>query len=163
MLNSTKIVTYSFIALLLGASQNALAQGKLYSGVNSTALDLKNSSDGSEASFSAVFGNVGYQVNSNVAVEGRVGLSISDDNSYELGNYFGLFTRFSPPVNDIFFPYLMAGFGTTKISQASGDSRESSVAYGVGVNFAIGINIEYMNYYDKDDREIIALSFGFHF
>ena len=111
----------------------------------------------------ALMVNVGYQINPYFAVEGRVGIGVSDDSDdlilisgnpptsidAEIESYFGVFGRVGMPAGEVFYPYIQVGYGSLKVDGGgegtSGEGNtvrvididfdESEFAYGIGANF----------------------------
>ncbi len=132
--------------------------------------------------------NFGTHINSVFAIEGRLGLGVGDDTQIftdvpivgdgvvkitgEIDSYYGIFARVGIPNLGAFYPYIIAGFGKTKIeSSADGfidsDESGSDTAFGIGANVNFGEtisgNLEYMNYYDKNDYEVTGVSFSLNY
>jgi len=92
---------------------------------------------------------------------------------FDIDRLYGGYFRLSVPVADLFRPYAIVGYsesrGTTSIRSGGAlVSRSTDTvgdqSYGVGVDAslagAIGFNVEYMRYLDKDDYQLNAISVG---
>lgn len=111
-------------------------------------------------------------------VRGGMGLSDDDDNGvqYEMDNMYGGYLKLSLPMSENVRPYVIGGY--TRINgdleyrtQLAGstitvkDSRDlDDQSYGAGIDFGVtdtlGVNLEYMRYYDKDGEEISGITVG---
>ncbi len=104
----------------------------------------------------------------NFAVEGRIGIGVSDDTvggvNNEIDNYIGAFARGQIPINNQFSIYGLAGIvtGDASASATVGGQNvawdDTNFAWGIGASFALNrmssIGAEYMNLYDDDGIEI---------
>ncbi len=123
----------------------------------------------------------GAEFNDLFALEVRAGTGIEADTrngglgtaEFELDRLYGGYFRLSVPVADLFRPYAIVGYsesrGTTSIRSGGvlvsrSTDTVGDQSYGVGVDAslagAIGVNVEYMRYLDKDDYDLNAISVG---
>lgn len=168
-------------SLIAGLGLSALLSGYVqaenYYGGNISFLDYSEEGIDDDASLTAIVGRLGTTFNENFSGEVRLGFGVGDDTvdvfgfdaDVELDNMFGAYVRGGIPVTDSFFPYAIVGYTrgevTASISGFGSESEtESDVSFGVGadvnVNQNIIINVEYMNYFDKDGAEIDGFSIG---
>ena len=160
------------IALALSAtSLTSTANDDLYWGAGVTSTKYTESNE--EASLSAFYGRFGKTINENFSIEGRIGLGLTGDDIYgvdlELKNYYGAYIRAGAPVTNIIFPYAIVGYSRGKLEASSGgysaSASESDTSFGLGVDFNVKdgnvINLEYMNYIDKDGSELDGFSLSF--
>lgn len=124
---------------------------------------------------------VGADFNDMFGLEARIGTGIEDDNrssglgsvEFELDHIYGGYLKLSVPVFEMLRPYAIGGYsevrgrtsvrsGGTLIARDT-DSVDGG-SYGIGVDAslagALGLNVEYMRYLDKDDYELNAISVG---
>lgn len=165
---------------LLGIAGTALlstgsVQADSYFGLNATKIDYSESGI-DDIDLTAANFRFGTVLSENVAFEVRAGIGIGDDTvnvmgvdvDVELENMFGAYFRFGAPVNEDFYPYAVLGYTRGKLEASamgfSDSESESDTSFGVGADFTVSdglvINIEYMNFLDKDDVEVDGLSFG---
>lgn len=96
-------------------------------------------------------GYAGYQINNNIAFEGRVGTGIADEDFSDDGDKvsFGIdytaqaLAKASYDFNDVVSAYAIAGFAKTKYSAESvgtATKSQSGGTYGVGLQMAVGSN-----------------------
>jgi outer membrane immunogenic protein len=130
----------------------------------------------SDASLNAVYGRLGTFFGDNFSGEIRLGLGVGDDTvnfdgfdvDVELKNFFGAYLRGGVPVGESFYPYAVIGYSKGKIEMSAFDESisesESDVSFGVGADFSVAetvkVNLEYMNYIDKDGGELSGFSVG---
>ena len=121
-------------------------------------------------------GRLGTKFNENFSGEIRVGLGIGDDSvdvlgtevDVELDSMFGAYVRGGLQAADSFYPYVVLGYTrgelTASVPGFSDSESESDVSFGLGadvdINEKLTLNIEYMNYFDKDGAEVDGFSFG---
>ena len=181
-----------FAAGLLLFCGVASAQG--YGGVNLAFLTYAEDDsvvDGitvsaDDASLTAFYGRLGYQVSENFSLEGRLGLGVGDDTvditltdsngnsaivdgELELKHLIGAYIRVGAPTSNAFYPYAIAGITQVKLDATVGavtvSDSESDFSFGVGADFGDadsgGFNIEYMNYYDDDGASVKGFSIGY--
>lgn len=156
-----------FIALLFCST----AQSENYYAASVTKLDVEMIDlTGISGTFGRVFGD-------NASGELRFGLGVDDDSFYdaygdyietEIDHYFGAYLKFSASSEKI-SPYAIIGL--TKVKATVYDSyydysesdSEDDFSYGVGVDFANGFFLEYIQYLDKSGLELNGLSLGMKF
>lgn len=179
MLKIRAAISVLFVALVLGFSTTASAEG--YIGAKYAALDADTSGNSSSTSFSASFStpalmlNAGKQITPYFAVEGRLGLGAGDDNGVGIDSYYGIFGRLGAPSTYTFAPYFQFGYGLTELETVTVNYDDEDLAYGIGANININdstaVNVEYMNYYDEtvsnstntSTLEVSGLAIGFQY
>ncbi|MDY6920203.1 MAG: porin family protein [Pseudomonadota bacterium] len=170
------IITPSLLALTVMAAAPAQAADP-YLGGSALFLDAEDSELDLDASLTAVTGRLGSFFNDNMAGEVRVSLGVDGDTvgsgifkaDVDLKSMIGGYLRLGAPVSDSLFPYAVVGFTRTELEVdfenfGSESDSETDISYGLGVDLSLDrnlrLNVEYMNYYDKDDTEITGFSIG---
>ena len=160
-----------FIAILACST----VQSQNYYAASVTKLDVSSGEDSID--LTGITGTYGTNLSDSMSGELRFGLGVDDDTSNfndgsfiksEVNHYFGAYLKFSSSSVDI-SPY--AVLGITKLKATTYDSfwdetfkeSEDDFSYGLGVDFANGFNIEYMQYLDKGGLELNGLSLGMKF
>lgn len=159
--SKTKIAVAS---ALMAASSIASAGG--YFGASYLMVDYEYSVLDAEPG--AVLLKIGADIHQMVAIEGRLGFGITEDDTSwgdaELDHILGVYAKISPMKGQQFQPYAMFGFAESEGSVGVFSTSGSDMSYGFGCDFEIspGLygNVEYANYYDKDDEEFSGFSFG---
>jgi len=167
--------------LIAGLGISALLSGSVqaenYYGGNITFLGYEEEGIDDDASLTSISGRLGTDFNENFSGEVRLGFGVGDDTievigfdvDVELDNMIGAYVRGGIPVSESFFPYVTVGYTrlelTASISGFGSESdSESDVSFGVGTDINVSqniiLNLEYMNYFDKDGAEIDGFSIG---
>lgn len=173
MLKKTAILKSLLAASMITLPGITLAES--YYGGNFALIDYSEEG-ASDASLNAVYGRFGTFFGDNFSGELRLGLGVGDDSvnyggidvDVELKNFFGAYLRGGVPVGESFYPYAVIGYSKGKLkASAFGESEsvsESDLSFGVGSDFSVTesvkINLEYMNYIDKDGGELSGFSVG---
>lgn len=164
-------------AIGLSALLSGYAQAEIYYGANILFLDYSEEDIDDDASLTAIVGRLGTSFNENFSGEIRLGIGVGDDDvdvfgfdaDVELDNMYGAYIRGGIAVTESFYPYAIVGYTHGKVTASvsgfgSESESESDVSFGVGadvnVTESIIVNIEYMNYLDKDGAEIDGFSIG---
>ncbi|KAF0804751.1 hypothetical protein A6D6_02785 [Alcanivorax xiamenensis] len=128
---------------------------------------------------SAVF-RAGYEFNDYLGMEIRGGLGFDEDSrgivDFEMDNMYGAYVKLSAPLAESVHPYIIGGYtkmkGTVKAEgtlagvnyQVDDSRRFEDQSYGAGIDVnltdTLGMNLEYMRYFDKDEEEISGISVG---
>ena len=153
----------------------ALAQN-FYVGGGISAIEYSESGISDDADLTALYGRVGTKFNDYLSAEIRAGFGIDDDEveafgvdiDTELENFYGVYLRGGIPTNSIAYPYVVLGYTRGEIEASvpgfSLSESESDVSYGVGLDLnltdRVTLNLEYINYLDKDDVEIDGFNIG---
>ena len=164
------------IAFLIGSPAYGAGQGTSYIGVQ-YAVVTYDEEDFGDFEPTALIGKIGHFLNDNVAIEGRIGFGLDEDEDevdfgflgsvdveIEVENLFGIYAAIhSSSTSDTSF-YGILGFSQGELeASALGidvSEDESGFSYGVGLNIH-KFNIEYMSNLDEDDFEVTAISLGF--
>jgi len=124
---------------------------------------------------SALVVKAGYELFSFVAVEMRLGTGITSGKresfdikrEVDVGTLYGGYLKLQAGHKE-FNPYLMVGVTSLELDLngpvASTDGDDDDISYGIGVEAALSeklyFNLEYMQYYDKDDITGRAIGIG---
>lgn len=171
------IRTLLAICLVLPAFISSAHADDYYAG--GTFLDVDYSETGFEdASLNALGGRIGRHFNENFSGEIRAGFGVGDnsvsvistDVDLEINHFFGAYVRGGFQLGPSAYPYAILGYTRGEVEASisgfgSETESESDVSFGVGVDLQITenvyLNIEYMNYLDKDDAEVDGFLVGF--
>jgi len=170
------ILTPSTLLLAMLASSTVLAADP-YVGGGVLFVEVSDSDINDDASLMGITGRLGSAVNENIAGEVRVTLGIGDDSigsgifetDVELNSMIGAYLKAGVPMGPSFYPYAVLGFTRTELEYSnpvfgSDSDSDTDVSYGLGVDLSLdrkmSLNVEYMNYYDKDGTEISGFSIG---
>lgn len=145
-----------------------------YAGGGFAVIDY--SEPGFDADLTAIYGRAGSKFNEYLSVELRLATGIGDDSDEVLGidvdveleNFYGVYMRGGIPLNPMIYPYVVAGYTRGEVEYSAlgfSDSESGSdFSYGIGVdvniNEKITLNIEYINYLDKNDVEVSGFGLG---
>lgn len=152
-----------------------IAENQYYAGGGLAFLDYSEHGIGDDASLNALYGRLGMNFNENFSGEIRAGFGVGDDSvdvygidvDVELDNFFGAYVRGGIPAAESFFPYAVLGYTRSEVTASisgygSESESESDVSFGVGADVKVSdnlyLNVEYMNYLDKDGAEIDGFS-----
>lgn len=122
----------------------------------------------------------GMEFNDWIALEARGGMGLNDDDdnglNYDLDNMYGGYLKLSLPLSDQVHPYIIGGYtkidgdmryrgqvgGNTVTVKDNRDLDDESYGGGIDVNLTdtLGVNLEYMRYYDKGDEKISGITVG---
>lgn len=161
------------------------AQAQTYGEIGYTATTAKTNVDGDgiKASPSAIRGIFGYELNPNLAIEGMVAFGMSDATvkfngqsvpgvKMEIDNAIGLYIKPKTKLNDSVEVFARAGFARVKgtvsaTGYGSETDSENSFSYGAGMSYAINpttaLNVDYMQYLNKDGFKVNGFTFGIGF
>ena len=174
----TQALKITAASSILCLSASASADNSYYFGGNFSLLKADYDIIGDDASLTAIYGRFGAQLNENISIETRLGFGVGDDDvqylgvdiNTELDSVFGVYARAGAPVSESFYPYVIAGFtrgeATASIEGFISESEsQTDMSYGVGADIGSSdtflVNVEYMNWFDKDGTEISGFSLGF--
>ena len=168
-----KLVTPIFVvAAVSSLSSTAFAEEQYYAGGNFGMMKYSVEGADEDASLNSISGRIGMQFNEYMSGELRVGFGIGSDEfgdggpDLELDYYYGGYMRLGVPVENTFYPYLVAGYtkGEVSVEGASESVSESDFSIGLGTDVTFGegmkLNVEYMNYIDKDGGQIDGFTIG---
>lgn len=181
---------FVIFALFIGYTNLAISSDieENYGGIQYSRITYTQDTYG-EYNPSMVIGRVGYFYDGkNPVIEGRFGFGVSDDSksvlsntdtTLEVSNLLGIYLTGYIPSTDSMDFYGFAGMSqvTVSTSVTTGGSgyryttknrdTDTSLSYGAGMNIELGesiaLNLEYANYYRKDDITIDALALGLSF
>ena len=166
--------------ILIGSSATTYAAGP-YVGLNYSQYELEADATTNTLAPTGATVRAGVEFGDIFALEARGGTGIEADTrssglgtaEFELDRIYGGYVKLSVPVFEMFRPYAIGGYSEARgrTSLRSGGilvSQETDTvgdeSYGVGVDAslagAIGVNVEYMRYLDKDDYDLNAISVG---
>ena len=152
-----------------------------YIGLNYSQYELDFNATSNTIKPTGVTLRAGAELNDMFGLEARIGTGIEDDTrssglgsvEFELDRIYGGYAKLSVPVFEMLRPYAIGGYSNvrSRTSVRAGGvlvSRDTDSvdggSYGIGVVVslaaAIGLNVEYMRYLDKDDYELSAISVG---
>lgn len=169
------------VLFLFVAGPAIAADQGLYAGVNYTQADYKESGFATVTPTALVF-KLGKELTPNIAIEGRLGTGLSDDGltvsgvqlTVDIDNFYGVYFKGMLPTGSI-TPYGLIGFTKSKLTftgsvpgfTIAGSDSESSLSYGVGVDFQLSkttaINLEYAQLVKGDGYKLNGFSVGVAF
>lgn len=164
-------------ALVIQGAAQAQSEG-LYAGVALTQISYKE--EGFPAAKPiAITGKFGNQFTPNLALEGRFGIGISDDEidaggipvKLEVDNYYGLYGKAMLPVSPNVSLYGLLGFTRAKVTASAGgfsaSGSDDDVSFGIGGEFGISqsasISLEWARLLNVEGVKIEGLSLGASF
>ncbi len=182
MLNAKWFFNLIIVTGLAAASHTAPAETRYYFGGNFALLDSSEDVAGEVSlDLRGLYARAGAQFHENFSSEIRLGVGIGDDTDNianvevegELDHFYGGYFRGGVQAGNLFYPYLIAGYTRGKLdleitasngTRVKADETESDFSYGIGVDIrlseTVSGNVEYMNYYDKDDVELDGFALG---
>ena len=170
------------VVFVLGVSPavvmaNPMNQGNSYGGVQLSQLTYDEDGMSDDANPTALIGRLGYFVADQIAIEGRLGVGLSDDTvrvygvdvDVELDRLFGFYAVGHLPLAETASIYGLLGFtdakATASVNGFSDSNTDSGLSYGFGAEFypsdQFGLNIEYTQYLDESGYDLSAISAGF--
>lgn len=165
---------YSLLMLALMGTPALAAQPGVYGGAHLSAVNV-DSGEGFKADFTTLGGQLGYLINDNFAVEGRLAFGVKDDtvNMYgyhvkvKLDNYVGIYAVPQVPLSDNISLYGLLGWNKVKVKASymgSSDSgSDSSLAFGAGIKMPVADNANLYLEYAKLASDTKSLTFGVNF
>ena len=164
------------IVFLVGSPVYAAGQGTNYAGVQYAVVTYDEEGI-DDVEPTALVGRIGHFVNDNVAIEGRIGVGLQDDEvevdlgifgtvdvEVEVEHLFGIYAAIHSSSSSDISVYGIIGYTQGELEASAGgfDASEddSGLSYGLGLNI-YKFNIEYMSYLDEDEFEVTAISLGF--
>jgi hypothetical protein len=158
-----KKITGIFFALIMCS----VAHAESYIGINLTSVEIE--ADGVDGpSPQMIMGKIGSSISPKIAGEYRVGFGDGSDEfngvDFKINHMFGAYMKIHSSEGAT-KPYFILGItkGKLTLSESSESDSEDDISYGLGVDFSNGLNLEYMQYMDKDGVELNGLSVGFIF
>ena len=126
--------------------------------------------------FDAVFLSGGVGLNDWLSLEGRVGKSKKkeeDNEEVEIESILGAYVKLSARNKKSFIsPYVLLGYARTDVDLIDEDGDDlggstSDFSYGLGMDFDVSerfyIDVDYINYLDKNGFDITAYSLGLNY
>ena len=183
MKRTTKLLAGIFGATVLAAAAVAPAQAQqsqspqgYYAGVTLSTLHYEESGNGT-AKPSAIGVKIGREINKYLAIEGRFGTGISDDNmgntgiNVSLDYSLGAYAKGILPLTPRIALYGLAGVTYAELSASAGGLRvggsDSDFSYGFGADFGIGattsVNVEWARVFEGSSYKLDAISVGLNF
>jgi len=105
--------------------------------------------------------NVGYDFGEYLGVEFRKGTSISSDGSLLLDDSMALLAKGKYNIFDDLDAYILAGYAKTSVSSGLSDVlSESSVAYGLGVDYKLSTSLSLYSDYTILSPSVSQINFG---
>jgi outer membrane immunogenic protein len=167
-----KILTLLALGVL---SSNAIAasKGDTYTGFQ-YALGTYSEDGFPDTNPNAIVGRFGKYLKDDFSIEGRLGVGVGDDSatvsgidvSIEIDTVFGVYGLKHVDIGNASSIYGALGFTRGELTASapgiSVSDDDSGLSFGVGVNFN-NINIEFMQYLNKSDFDVSAISFGITF
>ncbi len=155
------------IAMLFTPALYAANVGSNYGGVQYALVNIDFDGIG-DVDPTAVVGKLGYFLNDNIAIEGRLGFGLQDDDilgvDVDIDSLFGIYGVFHASSSSETTFYGVLGYTDAEAEFSgpggSAEGDESSFSFGFGANIG-RLNIEYMSYIDEDDTEATAISIGY--
>jgi opacity protein-like surface antigen len=180
-MNAMKKIILGSLAVAVIAPTAAFADG-LYFGGNYSALKYRDQdiSDDYVEPDAAVL-RLGVEPVDWFGLEIRGATGINADNEtfpggevdFELDHLYGAYAKLGIPIGDTVMPYVIGGVTKVKgtadatilgVSTSESETvQDQSVGAGLDVNLSksLALNLEYMRYVEKDDKELSAVSVGF--
>lgn len=185
-----KNITIGAVVSVVLMSSNVFADlaGGVYGGIQYASFDFSADDISEDFSPTGLIGRVGNKINENFAIEGRLGLGLSDDTitatdgidtaslSIELDTLIGVYGIGHVMLSESSSIYALIGFtqidatasaSVTNVGSASASDDESDLSYGIGADIGISnniaLNVEYVQYLDKSDFDVSAIAFGVKF
>lgn len=175
-MRNSKFLKTILATSLMAASISVAVAGDMYGSINYAALKGDTGGFGNVKP-SVVFGSLGYMVNKNFSVEGRLGGGASDDTvtvltvpvTVKINHYYGIYLKGIAPLNDTFSVYGLVGGSGAKATASGGgisvSDSNTSGSYGVGMSAAVGKNaqvtLEWARLFKDMDGVSVGVSFKF--
>ena len=174
-----KVVAVSIVCLFSSSMVLASDSGDMYTGLQ-YASGSYNEDGFDEVNPSMLVGKFGKYINDSFAMEGRLAFGVQDDSINYLGvditldidSMIGVYGVGNMDLNDTSSVYGLVGFTRAEATVSadgfgSDSSSESGLSFGVGANVGLSddlsLNVEYMQYLNKSDFDLSALSLGVTF
>ena len=173
------------IAVAFPVFSNPVSEGSGYAGGMFTQVTYDQDVASKDAEPTALIGRLGYFPTDYFAIEGRLGLGLSEDSvsatgpdgfggtmtvdvDFEIDRLFGAYAAGYLPLGDVAAAYGLVGITNVKATVSANGFSESDtdtgLSYGVGIDFypssGFGITAEYMQYLDESGYDLSAVSIG---
>ena len=168
------LMTLMIVALSVSPAF-AASEGDTYGGLQYSQVTY-DEDDFDKAKPTALVGKLGQFVSESVAIEGRLGFGVSDDEidvdvgpfdvevEIEVNYLVGIYGVLHSDTEAKVTFYGLVGVTQVELeASAFGESFEeddTGLSYGLGVNIG-HFNLEYMSYLDEDDYSVTAISVGY--
>jgi len=187
MKNKLGLIALAGLLISVAESGMASSENKMYVGLQYGVGEYSESGVSEDFETSTLMGRIGYNINSNFSIEGRLGTSLEDDEHFlpelcicgsdvtlEVDSIIGIYGRGHYDLSEYFSIYGVLGASQVKATVSLSDfpnadntETESSASFGLGVDIAFSkqwaFNIEYIRYLDKDDFDLDIASAGVTF
>jgi type VI secretion system VasD/TssJ family lipoprotein len=105
--------------------------------------------------------NIGYDFNEYIAVEFRKGTSLTSEASVRLDDSMVLYAKGRYPISDTLGVYALTGFSSTEVSSGISDVvSDSSIAYGLGIDYKMSTSITFYTDYSILASSVSQINFG---
>ncbi len=174
-----KMTRVTLLAAGMLTSAMAMAGGAStpgwYVGAGYADTEIEFDNVNSDADVAVLFARAGYQLNQNVAIEGRLGLATDDDTingvNIDIKDMYGIYLKAGMPTQVGLYPYVLLGMTHAKVEArgrfVSASDSGSDISYGFGADYwftsQVSAGLEFTQYYDKDDAEVSGLTLGLNF
>ena len=162
-----KILLVITLAFLYNSPSFAAGRGESYGGLQYAFVNVDFDGIG-DVDPTALVGKLGHFFNDNIAIEGRLGTGLQDDDilgvDVDIESLIGVYGVFHVSSSSETTFYGVLGYTDAEADFSgpggSAEGDESSFSFGFGANISL-LNIEYMSYIDEDDTEATAISIGY--
>ncbi len=170
-----KVLPVSLMLAALTTPALAFDQGDTYLGGGFSRITYDQDGLG-DASPSAIIGRLGYFITDQIAIEGRAGLGVGDDNvtvsgvdvNIEVEQVAGAYALGHLPVADVFSLYGLVGFTYGELSASalgvSLDDDDTDFSYGIGGELRVAQNVsayaEWAKYFDESSYDVTGITVG---
>lgn len=170
------------LALMLSACLTvpgiAVAAGTdpgFYAGAGYTFTTLEFDDFDADTDLGVLFVRGGYQFNQYVAIEGRLGQGVQDDEiqglKLEIETIYGAYAKVGLPTDVGLYPYVLLGMTHAEVKASargySDTSSDSDVSFGIGADYwfnsQLSAGLEYANLYDTDGVTVSGLTVGVNY
>jgi len=178
-----KLALIALVVMLIPVVGTAMAaDNKNYLGLQYGVGEYSESGISEDFDTSMAILRVGYNINSNFAIEGRLGTGLDDDTqflaefsgtdvTFEVDSIVGIYGRGRLDLSERFSVYGVLGASQVKatvslsgLPDAENTETESSASYGLGVDMAFSkqwaLNVEVIRYLDHDNYDLDIASAG---
>lgn len=187
MKNKLGLIALAGLLISVAGSGMASSENKMYVGLQYGVGEYSESGISEDFETTMLMGRIGYNINPNFAIEGRLGKSLEDDDhvlpelcswcsdfTLEVDSIIGIYGRGRYELSEYFSIYGVLGVSEVEATVSVADfpdadntETESSTSFGLGVDIAFSkqwaFNIEYIRYLDKDDFDLDIASAGVTF
>lgn len=168
-----KTTTSAFVAAAIGlasfaaqAQQSPASTTPWYAELGYTAVSVR--AFGAKVDPHAVRAIVGYNVHSNIAVEGMLAGGVASDNGVKVKNAAGIFVKPKLTVDNLEL-FARLGWVQSRLAGGGATAKDDDFAWGAGLNYSINprtyVSLDYVQYYNKSPVRVdgVTLGVGFRF